>query len=369
MKIGILSMQRINNYGSFLQAYALQEILKSMGNQVVFVDIERTKKKAGFSRGKFIKVYLNKLKLIDRYLVKRIEYSKKNKQMNIMFIEAQKTYLGVTDEVQTSIGCDAVVIGSDEIFNCASDSFWGITSQRFGKIKGVPLTLSYAASCGFTDISMLSSSDKVIVKNALKQMKSISVRDQNTFEFVREISGRIPEINIDPVLVYDFKEEINSALLKGTPKYPYMIVYAYHNRIDNINEIAAIKNYATKIGLRTIAIGGSLPWCDEMAVINPFQVLAYFMNASCIVTDTFHGCVMATKFNKPLAVLVRNSNKNKLDDLLSRLQIRKHKVDNIYMLEKILEMDDDYIECNSIIKSEIEHTKKFLRNTLNNINL
>lgn len=28
MKIGIISMQRVHNYGSFLQAYALKNILK-----------------------------------------------------------------------------------------------------------------------------------------------------------------------------------------------------------------------------------------------------------------------------------------------------------------------------------------------------
>ena len=38
MKIGIMSMQRITNYGSFLQSYALKNIIKSLGHKVVFVD-------------------------------------------------------------------------------------------------------------------------------------------------------------------------------------------------------------------------------------------------------------------------------------------------------------------------------------------
>lgn len=37
-KIGILSMQRINNYGSFLQAYAMKTMLEKMGHDVQFVD-------------------------------------------------------------------------------------------------------------------------------------------------------------------------------------------------------------------------------------------------------------------------------------------------------------------------------------------
>lgn len=37
-KIGILSMQRIYNYGSFLQAYGLKKILEELGGDVTFVD-------------------------------------------------------------------------------------------------------------------------------------------------------------------------------------------------------------------------------------------------------------------------------------------------------------------------------------------
>lgn len=37
-KIGILSMQRIINYGSFLQAYGLKMLLEDLGHTVEFVD-------------------------------------------------------------------------------------------------------------------------------------------------------------------------------------------------------------------------------------------------------------------------------------------------------------------------------------------
>ena len=37
-KIGIMSMQRINNYGSFLQAYGLKRTINNLGYDVVFVD-------------------------------------------------------------------------------------------------------------------------------------------------------------------------------------------------------------------------------------------------------------------------------------------------------------------------------------------
>ena len=39
-KIGIMSMQRIINYGSFLQAYGLKKIIEEMGCEVYFVDYD-----------------------------------------------------------------------------------------------------------------------------------------------------------------------------------------------------------------------------------------------------------------------------------------------------------------------------------------
>ena len=37
-KVGIMSMQRIANYGSFLQAYALKQLMEEVGCNVEFVD-------------------------------------------------------------------------------------------------------------------------------------------------------------------------------------------------------------------------------------------------------------------------------------------------------------------------------------------
>ena len=38
MKIGIMSMQKIINYGSYMQALSLKTILEELGHEVVFVD-------------------------------------------------------------------------------------------------------------------------------------------------------------------------------------------------------------------------------------------------------------------------------------------------------------------------------------------
>lgn len=360
VRIGILSMQRVHNYGSFLQSYALKKMLENMGHNVVFVDIECSnhhamiKRKDGFFR------MLGKLKYLDKYLFKRIQYSKKNALLDQVFLDVQKQFFDISEERCIASGCDAVVVGSDEIFNCEPNSRWGVTGQRFGDIKDVPIVFSYAASCGYTQAKDVSYDDAEVIGKALQNMKVISVRDKNTADFIKFFSEKVPEINLDPVLIYDFEKELNIGLYQGIPNYAYMVVYAYHNRIEKDEEIRAIKAYAKKHRLKTIAIGGSLPWCDEFAIITPFQVLAYFKKAKCVVTDTFHGTIIAAKYNKPLAVLIRGSNANKLGDLLERIDINNHCVTDITAIEKVLDTVDNFSNCNEIVRREQKRTNVYL---------
>lgn len=361
MKIGIISMQRINNYGSILQAYALKKLLEIRGHDVGFVDIPP---KIGYVPHTETKLsrFINRMRKIDKYIIRRLADSKKNKIMDQMFSSEQKNMLGLKNEQMSEKGYDAIVIGSDEIFNCSSISYWGINGKRFGNIPNVSKVLSYAASCGYTDSTDITNDDDLQeIKNGLQNLNYISVRDKNTFQFVQKLNGRNPEINLDPVLIYDFKHEIDSVSPDCLPEYPYMIVYAYHNRIDSSDEIKAICDFAKVNDLRTVAIGGALPWCDEFRVLSPFQVLCYFKNAEYIVTDTFHGTVFSVKMNKRFAVIVRENNANKLDDLILRLKVDRHKVTDINDLSGVLNLNDNYEEANIIIKDEIQHTLEYFQ--------
>ena len=84
MKIGILSMQRVINYGSFLQAYALKNSLENLGHKCYFIDIkpgrniiEDTLEVKRKSKLDFI------MKRFDRYIFRRIQHrfhTKKRKE-------------------------------------------------------------------------------------------------------------------------------------------------------------------------------------------------------------------------------------------------------------------------------------------------
>lgn len=357
MKISILSMHRIVNYGSILQAYALKKVLETQGHEVSFIDIEDGEYHEAPEKTR--RNIREKISLHKKHILRWIKYRHVERRICQIINRAQNVLLGLKNEkLIVSKECEAVVIGSDEVFNCAPTSSWGISTQMFGNID-VPVVISYAASCGYTKHSDIPEEWQSKLGEALKRMRSISVRDNNTFDFVKKVSGISPEYHIDPVLLYDFEEEIEEAEKNMNTDQPYMIVYAYANRIQDKEEIYAIKHFAKKKGLKTICVGGMLTWCDEYPAWSPFEVLVGFKHAAYIVTDTFHGTVISSKFNKPFAVLVRDSNVNKLNDILDRFGLMKHRVDEIAHLDKILTMSLNYNEFNQKIHSEKEQSLKY----------
>lgn len=361
MKIGIISMQRVGNYGSFLQAYALKRLIEALGNDVVFVDIEGS---AGKRNEKKTKKLILRLFKFRRYFFNRLRYRNKIKKVSKKYKEAQIKHLGLTEQKMLSDGCDAVVIGSDEIFNCDSQGVWEITEERFGYIPGAKCVISYAASCGNTDITNTTKEDIDIIKKGLSSLRAISVRDQNAAKTVFDVCGLPTVKHADPVLVYNFEKEMDRYAETNLPQKPYMIVYAYRGRINSKEEIKAIRSYARQKGLKILSIGGMQAWCDDYLVLDPFRVLKYFKNATCVVTDTFHGTIMGAKFNRPMAVFVRKSNSNKLTDMMEHFHIETHIARDVNEIANIIECENDYSAFNRTVEEESTRTRKYLKEQL-----
>ncbi|MBO5797158.1 MAG: polysaccharide pyruvyl transferase family protein [Clostridia bacterium] len=359
MRIGIMSMQRVRNYGSFLQAFGLKSLLEQQGHEVSFVDIQPAPPARPTGR---LSRFTHRLGKVDKYLFKRIRFNKTRKENARMFQEVQGTLLKL-GPYATAEGCDAVVIGSDEIFTCDPKGPWQITAERFGDVP-CSRVISYAASCGYTGVEDICPAHQPLIQQGLARLSACSVRDENTAHFVEEIRGGEVLRHLDPVLIYGFEEELRRGEERGIPAEPYMVVYAYHGRIHHPAEIRAIRAYAKQHRLKTVAIGGLLPWCDTYVSLTPFEVLAYFRHAACVVTDTFHGTVLSAKYNKPVGVLVRPSNANKLEDLLRRLHIQDHAVRQPADLATVLDEVRDYTAFNQRVAEERERTLEYLQTAL-----
>lgn len=351
--VGILSMQRVINYGSFLQAYALKQLLKQNGaGAVYFIDIIPGRilvENSDANKNKWIRYAKKLIGLVSssRFIsrIKTFFYSRKLAKT----IESSWHMLDLQSKPDSPL--DLIVIGSDEVFNCCQGVSWGYTTQLFGDIpKSVAKDIiSYAGSFGYTDYKMLKSySIDLEVATHLNKLKSISVRDENSASIVERLTGKFPFVHVDPVLAYGYENEI--AEFKEAPfPEPYMVIYSYQGRISDKLEIEAIRRYARANNLKLVSIFSRYDWCDIYALPDtPIEVLRWFKYADCIVTDTFHGTIFSIITESRFVSLLRPSNKNKLGFLLKQLGL-SDRASGASDMQVKLSQKPDYKDCNSIL--------------------
>lgn len=376
MKVGIMSMQRVRNYGSFLQAYGLKKMIEELGHEVEFVDykvepplnvpnIVVSPKDSLFKRG-LRKIY----RIFKMQMPKEKNYKFMENQVRDFlhsYEERILPMLGIDDTRHYRSEVDVLVIGSDEVFNCLQASKEvGYSKELFGKDNHAKRLISYAGSFGNTTIERLQKYgvDKE-VGALLSQFDAISVRDANSGNVVKTLTGIEPIYHLDPVLVSDYSNEEVGNVKKSN----YIIVYAYSKRISE-QEGKMIRAFARKEHKKLICIQSSHKFCDEYVSGTPFEILAYFKNADYIITDTFHGSIFSIINNKPFVTLVRKTegdsygNEEKLQDLLIRLGLEERIIKNMDQLEVLLKKPIDYNRVNHLRMQERERTLEYLRRQL-----
>lgn len=335
-----MSMQRIENYGSFLQAYGLKQIIEGIGHTVEFVDYKVEPSVVAESKDNRSKKTNIMIRLIRMLSPKYRKWRTKQIKMNRTFSTFCEAYrnqflpqLGGLDRDNILPKLDTLVIGSDEVFNCTQKGKRvGYSRQLFGKDNRALRVISYAASFGNTTFAKLVEygiADEV--GKLLSGFDALSVRDENSESIIKKLCDIQAQKHIDPVLLYDFPE-VNDIQINLNN---YIIIYAYADRIHT-EEAFAIRKFAKENNKEIISLGFYQPFCDKYILANPLEVLAYVKNADYVVTDTFHGTVFSIKYQKKFATIIRESNYQKLGNLLEMFDLGNRAIKSINELGNIL---------------------------------
>ena len=363
-KVGILSMQRVINYGSFLQAYALKQLLLQNGaDEVYFIDIEKGRELPGFEYSKNQSKW-HKLKRLLQIIFTGLLFQKiRDKKFTKSLKKSIEDCFPILElDKPAPKEFDLVVIGSDEVFNCCQRAPWGYTLQLYGRVLNAKKVVSYAGSFGHTRYEQLVQLgiDKEIGET-MKTMAAISVRDQNSYDIVEKLTGIKAEMHLDPVLIYGYEKEIAERKVNYPEKY--MVVYSYQGRINDKKEIKEITSFAKEHKLKLISIFCRYDWCDEAIIPEtPFDVLGWFKGAEYVVTDTFHGTIFSIITGRKFVTLVRESNAEKIISLLSCLGLENRIVTqrgDCVSVQKIVQDLNQLLVLN-ILKNSRNMTVRYL---------
>lgn len=374
MKVCILSMQNVPNFGSLLQAYSLQSLIEELGHQVSFINIEPNideDRLMGDCRSSYLEEMgdkatehplTRKLHKVDRYFFRRILQHFDHERQCRLYDTFRTKYLNAPPTANED-HYDTCVIGSDEVFNGLQPSSWGFTTQLYGNVRQANKVITYAASCGSATYKETPQLVAQRIADAFQCVSAFSVRDQNTADYVRDLGAKDIQVHLDPALIGDFDAEVAATPGSEITEEPYCLLYAYANRINRPEEIEAIKSFSKHHGLALYCVGNQA-WCKNNLVLSPFEMLKVFQKASFVITDTFHGTVFSCKYADKFGIIVRPSNANKLTDLLARIDIEDHRIVDFDRLEEIYALPSPHVRISELTGFERKRALNYLSDNL-----
>lgn len=348
MKVCIITVYNSLNYGSFLQAFALSEVLKEMGHKVSFLET-----KARNPLAQTLKSTTKKIINFD------YDGAKLNIEKYIKFKNANKKFNICKKKIDELDKQDVFIFGSDEI--------WNISREDFSKYpiflgKGLPkkFFMSYAPSINTSTYQMIKENSYFI--ECINNIDKISVRDKHSLCTLQQVTSKDIDIVLDPTLLLD-KDKYNSLEEKCDDKN-YILVYSYgHNmteeRIKKIREFANVKE------MKLISVGFDLKWCDKSISASPFLFLSYIKNAAYVITDTFHGTVFSIIYNK--SFVTYGGSNTKIREITNQFGISERNINNEDSLESAFSNNMEYRKINSFIEKYKNDSLKYIYDSFESI--
>ena len=327
MKVGLMTWFRYNNYGTVLQAYSLQQILKKYKFNSILIDYcPRGTNKNINELSYFIDLALSKINK-TKYIV--------NKDMFEIFIN---NYLNVTDKCNNyyelkmlSEEFDAIICGSDQIW-----SPYNFDANYFLSFANKNKIMSYSPSFGMSSINDIYLEKRI--GKLLNRFNFISVREKTGANLIKKISGKDAEVTLDPTLLLDKNEWdkiINKKLNNELKEKKYILCYFLGNSNKYYKNII---KYSQEHNLEIInipAIGNQkFNKYSTIDNIGPREFVTLIKNATLIFTDSFHGTIFSINYNKNFFVYKRfkdsdkKSQNSRVIDILNKLNLNDRLLDS-----------------------------------------
>ena len=307
-KIGILTWTRYWNYGTLLQAYAIYTAVRECCADTYLIDYAPSAKSKLYNQIRYLNsplLYLGKIRstLYDKLIADKSSLETKRKKMRC-FIESNTvmTETASTPEELKNVtaGFDTLICGSDQIWTPVSfhpEYYLSFAPDSVRKI-------AYAPSFG---VNRISGGKKKIIAKLLRRFESLSVREEQGREIVRQLTGQDAFVAADPVLLLS-REHWESVAVRPRMTEPY--VFCYILQSEKVYPYA--KEYAQKNGLAVRAINESRKEtgaaADEIiADDSPEEFVGLIQSAEMVVTDSYHGLLFSLLFHKQVRIIRRFS--------------------------------------------------------------
>ena len=329
MKIAVVTLPLHTNYGGLLQAYALKSALEGLGHSVDVLDLNEKMPVPRGMKAPFI--YLSRA-------IKRLAKGRKGPEVfrelryRRELPERSKFTSGFVDRYIMPRLIDRyedIREGEYEAFIVGSDQVWrplyfsGIQNAFLKFTDGWDVKrLSYAASFG-TDQLEYEYTQLEECARLLSGFDAVSVRESSAVGMCAEWLDCDRAVHVlDPVMLADVETyRTMAASMSEHPAKGRIMTYV----LDPSNEKSHVLEFIRRVsGMESCSL-------DLSVTVPPVeQWLAGFADCDFVVTDSFHGCVLALMMHKRF-IAVGNSRRGmaRLSSLLSMFGLDQRLVHGI----------------------------------------
>lgn len=368
-KIGIITFHASHNYGSVLQAYALQKKLTVEGYDVKIINYRTDVQKACYP----LKQKYTGAKGMLRTLWQKAIF-KKLKRRYYGFEQFINEILPTTKEVknqeelkQYATAFDVYVCGSDQIWNPACQDFSPAYYLNFVEGKR---TVAYAPSLGKAEFEK---KDEALIASLLKNVDYVSVREKKGADLLEKLTDKPVENVCDPVILLD-KKYWDEVAVKPDIKQPYLLCYFLDNNHGNYGYLELI---AKTLNLKIVVLNErirdffKLGYRKEYGAL-PFEFVGLIKYASFVYTNSFHATAFSTIFNVPFASMVaekegvHNNNDSRKIDFLNAVGLSEN-VKKVLSAEEIVALSKtNFSEANICLEKLRDKSHTYLIGAVDN---
>lgn len=335
MKIGIITLPLLSNYGGILQAWALQTVLTRMGHDVKVVDRDWTPRRLD-------ELCNLPIRIVKKYILKKntpifyeqvqyLEYIK-HSVVTKSFIKEyiQQRLVHSFKEIHRS-EFDGFIFGSDQIWRPAyiPPLYLPITNV-FGAFvrKWNVWRVSYAASFGLDDLREFKDSEIKDIKRELQYFRAVSVRESSGVVLCKKYFDVDAVHVLDPTLLLEKNDYLSLAR---------QIPVSDSGILEYILDIDPQKEIVVDHFCQILKESRHSPLSSTgFSRVSVEEWIAGFRDTKMVVTDSFHACVFSIIFQKPFVVIANPTRGiSRIKSLLGMFNLQHHLVTDISQIKSI----------------------------------
>lgn len=383
MKFGIITLVS-DNYGNKYQNYAVEKIFSQYGEVETYALEELYERPQIKDDSKFAKwnpIYIREVLIsrpmykydinrIDKGIINNLIYAKKNSN-SLLSLKKKRSHrfkvfadqnLNISNVILNRENITKEWIEGIDFFICGSDQIWnptyGTTSELAFCSFAPEKTVCMSPSFGVSKIPEYREKEYSIW---LKKIKALSVREIAGQKIIKNLTGRMAEVLLDPTMLVSSKTWENICKEPENKLPDHYIVCYFLGRVDK-SYYKKIRDFSKKKALPVVMLFDILT--PEYYVYDPAEVLYIIKHADYVLTDSFHGSVFSILFHKDFYVFTRNEGglnmNSRIETLLEKFDLN----DRLFVGESSDISSEKWCLTEHILENEREKAKNYIEKAL-----